>query len=252
MVCVTAQTAMPGVPVRYIFLLLVVALGGAACREEGDIQITGLDFNGVEQVDKGALSNALQTKKGSWIPWGRKRYFDRRAFEADLKRIEAFYVDRGFPDARVTSFDVMLNEAQDKVDITVNISEGEPIRVAAVQLAGFDVLDEGKREALLAGLPLQEGRPLDRQLEIASRERALNALRDLGYPYAEATLTEEDAGPRQRTIIITGKAGTLAHFGPVEIVGYSSVGEQVLRRQITFNSGDVFTRQAMRNTQRKL
>src|ERR671911_664015 len=133
MVCVTPQTAMPGVPIRYIFLLLVLALGGAACREEGDIQITGLEFNGVEQVDKGALANALQTKKGSWIPWGRKRYFDRRAFEADLKRIEAFYLDRGFPDARVRSFDVTLNDAQDKVAITLDIVEGEPIRVAAVE-----------------------------------------------------------------------------------------------------------------------
>ena len=78
--------------------LLCVTLTLAACREEGDIQISSLDFNGVEQVDKGALANALQTKKGSWIPWGRKRYFDRSAFEADLKRIEAFYLDRGFPD----------------------------------------------------------------------------------------------------------------------------------------------------------
>ena len=48
----------------------------------------------------------LQTKRGSRLPWGRKRFFDRSAFEADLKRIEAFYRDRGFPDARVTSFDV--------------------------------------------------------------------------------------------------------------------------------------------------
>jgi outer membrane protein assembly complex protein YaeT len=247
-----AQTAMPAVRLRILTLGLLVTLLGGACREEGDIQITGLDFNGVEQVDKGALTNALQTKKGSWIPWGRKRYFDRRAFEADLKRIQAFYVDRGFPDARVTSFDVKLNETQDKVDITVNISEGEPIRVAAVQLAGFDVLDEGRRDALLAEMPLQEGRPLDRQFEVASRERALNALRDLGYPYAQVALTEQDAGPRQRTIILTGTPGPLAHFGPVEIVGYSSVGEEVLRRQITFEAGDVFTRGAMRNTQRKL
>ena len=118
---------------RAAFLLLVVAgaICVAGCREEGNIQISGLSFNGVTQVDKGALANALQTKKGSWIPWSRKRYFDRRAFEADLKRIEAFYRDRGFPDARVRSFDVKLNDQQDQVDITVNISEGEPIRVAS-------------------------------------------------------------------------------------------------------------------------
>ena len=86
-------------PSRATFLLLVVVgvTCVAGCREEGDIQISGLTFNGVNQVDKDALAGALQTKQGSWIPWSRKRYFDRRAFEADLKRIEAFYRDRGFP-----------------------------------------------------------------------------------------------------------------------------------------------------------
>ena len=126
-----------GVPQRpssYVVVVGVICVAG--CREEGDIQISSLSFDGVKQVDKGALANALQTKKGSWIPWSRKRYFDRRAFEADLKRIEAFYRDRGFPDARVRSFDVQLNDAQDKVDITLDITEGEPIRSPRSSSAG--------------------------------------------------------------------------------------------------------------------
>src|SRR5687767_10997937 len=160
----------------FLVLITALALSVAACREEGDIQISSLKFNGVEQVDKGALANALQTKEGSWIPWGRKRFFDRRAFEADLKRIEAFYLDRGFPDARVRSFDVMLNDAQDKVAITLEISEGEPITVAAIELRGFDVLTEREQKTLRETLPQQPERPLDRQLTVASRERALNTL----------------------------------------------------------------------------
>jgi outer membrane protein assembly complex protein YaeT len=243
---------MPGVRFHYLLFLLLFALAGAACREEGDIQITGLEFNGIEQVDKGALTNALQTKKGSWIPWGPKRYFDRSAFEADLKRIQAFYRDRGFPDARVTSFDVMLNDTQDKVDITVNISEGEPIRVAAVELQGFDVLPERRLRVLERTLPLQPEMPLDRQVELATRERVLNGLRDFGYPYAEVALTEEDAGPRRKTVVLRATPGTMARFGPVEIVGQSTVGEEVIRRQLTFAPGDVFTRNEMRESQRKL
>ena len=47
-------------------------------------------------------------------------------------------------------------------------------------------------------------------------------------------------------------AGTLAHFGPVEIVGEKSVGDNVLRRQLTFKPGDLFTRREMRESQRKL
>ena len=195
---------MPRTSLVPALLLLAVAIVGGACREEGDIQISSLNFDGVEQVDK-ARSRTRCRRRGSRIPWGRKRYFDRRAFEADLKRIEAFYRDRGFPDARVASFDVKLNDAQDKVDITLNISEGEPIRVAAIELAGFDVLPKPTAGALQESLPLRSEQPLDRQLALASRERALNVLRDEGYPYAEVTLAEEEAGPRQRRVDARGR-----------------------------------------------
>jgi outer membrane protein insertion porin family/translocation and assembly module TamA len=243
---------MPRSGATFLLLALVVAFLVAGCREEGDIQISSLSFNGVEQVDKDALANALQTKKGSWLPWGRKRFFDRRAFEADLKRIEAFYRDRGFPDARVRSFDVKLNDAQDKVDVTLDIVEGEPIRIASIELRGFDVLPEDQRDRLQKALPLQPESPFDRQLAVASRERALNALRDEGYPYAEVALVDEEVTAKERRLVVQATPGVLSHFGQVDIHGAQSVGDNVIRRQLTFEPGERFTRREMRESQRKL
>ena len=171
---------MTGARPRVSLLVLFVALFLGACREQGDIKIHSLDFEGVKGVDKKALAAALQTKRGSKLPWGHKTYFDRRAFEADLERIQAFYRDRGYPDARVASFDAKLNDKQDEVDVVVRISEGQPTLVAGIDLAGFDVLNPRQQRFLRFGLPLQEGKPLDRQLAVASRERALNVLRDNG------------------------------------------------------------------------
>ncbi len=216
------------------------------------MQIASLDFNGVERVDVDALEGALETREGSWLPWGRRHYFDRRAFEADLKRIAAFYRDRGFPDARVTSFGVVLNDAQDKVSITVNIAEGEPIRIAGVELIGFEVIPEADRRQLAEGMLLRVDRPLDRQVLQAARERALNELRDHGYPYAEVTLREDEAGPRRRHVVLEAAPGTLARFGAIEIAGQASVSDNVIRRQLTFEPGDVFSRRTMRESQRKL
>ena len=243
---------MAGYRTAFLFVVVVAAICVASCREEGDIQISSLTFAGVKQVDKDALAAALQTKQGSWVPWSRKHYFDRRAFEADLKRIEAFYRDRGFPDARVRSFDVNLNDAQDKVDVTLDITEGEPIRVESIELRGFDVIPADRQRALRESLPLLPGRPLDRQLASASRERALNALRDDGYPYAEVTLREEETAARERRLIVDAVPGVLARFGEIDIRGYASVSENVIRRQLTFEPGDRFTRRALRESQRKL
>jgi outer membrane protein assembly factor BamA len=243
---------MAGYRAAFLFVVVVGLLCVAGCREEGDIQISGLTFNGVKQVDRDALAGALQTKKGSWIPWSRKRYFDRRAFEADLRRIEAFYRDRGFPDARVRSFDVKLNDAQDKVDVTLDITEGEPIVVESIELRGFDVMRPYRQRALRRSLPLAAGRPLDRQLAIASRQRAINALRDEGYPYADVTLRDEEAAPRRLRLIVDAVPGVQARFGEIDISGYASVSEDVIRRQLTFEPGDRYTRSEMRESQSKL
>jgi outer membrane protein assembly complex protein YaeT len=236
----------------FLFVVVLGLMCVAGCREEGDIQISGLTFNGVKQVDKGALANALQTKAGSWIPWSRKSYFDRRAFDADLKRIEAFYRDRGFPDARVRSFDVKLNDAQDKVAITLDIAEGEPIIVESIELRGFEVMRPYRQRRLRATLPLLPDRPLDRQLAVASRERALNALRDEGYPYAEVTLRDEEAAPHRRRLFVDAVPGVPARFGEIDVRGSASVSENVIRRQLTFQPGDRYTRQALRDSQSKL
>src|SRR3979409_965262 len=116
---------------RRVCVLLALAVSAAACNEEGTIKVHKLTFKGVQAVDTGRLKAALATHESSWIPWGKKAYFDRSRFDADLKRIQAFYSDRGYPDARVTGFDVKLNAKQNEVDLRVTITEGEPVRVAA-------------------------------------------------------------------------------------------------------------------------
>lgn len=232
--------------------LLCASLTLAACREQGDIQISSLEFEGVSQVDKGALANALKTKKGSWIPWGRKRYFDRRDFDEDLKRIVVFYHDRGFPDARVGPIDLKLNEAQDKIAIKVRIIEGEPILVADVVLEGFELLPQRQLNRLRRELPIKADAPLDRQLAAASRERAVSVFRDHGYPYAEVRLVNEPLETRRERVLLRATPGTLAHFGEVEVTGHASVGDNVIRRQLTFNPGDEFSQQKMKDTQQQL
>lgn len=243
---------MPRPRIALPFLLLCVALFAVSCKGKGDIRIAKLTFEGVKQVNKTELQNALETKQGSRLPWGRKAYFDRRAFEADLKRIDAFYRDRGFPDARVASFNVDLNQAQDAVKVTVTISEGEPIRVADIEMTGFDVLQGRKLTDLRDSLPLHKGQPLDRQLAVATRDRATNVLKDNGYPYALVAMRPEDAGPRMQKIVLEATPGPLAHFGAIEVRGEKSVSDNVIRRQLTIKQGDTFTRTEMLESQRKL
>jgi outer membrane protein assembly complex protein YaeT len=246
----------------YIVALCLVLASATACNEEGIVRVHSLKFNGVTAVDTDELRNALATREDSKIPilgirlpWSRSRnYFDRGRFDADLKRIEAFYADRGYPDARVASFDVKLNDKQDAVDVTLTITEGEPIRVAGVNFVGFDsILTPGDLNTLQNQRQLRIGQPRQRQAVVAVHELALNQLRDHGYPYAKvATAEDTGQGGKEATVTYTADPGPLAHFGAIEIAGNNSVSDAVIRRHVTFKAGDVYRRSAVQDTQRRL
>ena len=169
---------------------------------------------------------------------GRQALLQPRAVRCGPEAHRAFYKDRGFPDARVSSFDVKLNKDQTAVKITVTVSEGKPIVVERIVFEGLEALPEQHRHSLEANLPLKQGQPLDRALLQASREATLDELKDHGFPYASVRLAEDPgSSDRQRVITLHAEPGALARFGPLDIEGNSSVSDRIIRRQLTFRPG---------------
>ena len=224
-----------------------------ACKDGGTIKVHSLSFVGVKAVDENRLKDALATHQSSKIPWGKKAYFDRSRFDADLKRIQAFYADRGFPDARVTGFDVKLNDKQDSVDLTVTIAEGAPVIVKAIDFSGFEAIPAAHLDDLKKRIPLKVGQPRDRQLVVSTHEMAVNELKDHGFPYGKVTTGEDDGSDgKQAVLTFAAEPGKLAHFGTIEVVGNKSVDDQIIRRQLTFKPGALFQRSVIQDSQRRL
>ena len=195
----------------------------------------------------------ISTTESPKVPWGPREYFSREEFEADLKRIVAYYRDRGYPDARVKSFDVRLSDDQKSVRLKIDIEEGEPIRVERVVLNGLDPIPEDHRRNLEARLPLKAGAPLDRALVQASREAALDELKDHGYPSPDVNVCEVAGVDRPAANHhLHAQPGRLAYVGRIEIAGTSSVNERIVRRQLTFRRGQLFQQSKLRESQRRL
>ncbi|MEP7304910.1 MAG: POTRA domain-containing protein [Acidobacteriota bacterium] len=234
-------------------VLAIFAAWSVACKDTGTVQVHSLTFKGAQTLYESALKDVVATRVNSRLPWGTKAYFERTRVDDDLKRIQTFYIDRGYPDARVTGFDVKLNHREDAVDITVIIREGEPLLVAAVNLVGFEVLPAATLDGLKKQIPLKPGQPRDRQLAVTAHELSLNALRDRGYPYSIVNV-EEDDGPtgKMATLTLRAEPGQLAHFGPAEVVGNQHVSNRVVRRSVGYKEGDLYRLSRLQDTQRRL
>jgi outer membrane protein insertion porin family/translocation and assembly module TamA len=236
-------------------LVLFCLLAGVAGCIEGEqaVRVTAVKFTGVKAVKEGQLKSVLATVQSAKLPWGTKHFFTREQFEADLKRIVAFYKDRGYPDAKVTSFDVKLNDKQDAVAVTVDIDEGQPIIVEHVEYIGFDPVPAPRLAALRTASALPQDAPLDRSLAQAMREAAIDELRDDGFPYASVRLTERAGqNDRSRVLTLTATPGTQARYGQIDVEGNTTVGDDVVKRQLAFRPNWRFRLSQLQDSQRKL
>jgi outer membrane protein assembly complex protein YaeT len=236
-----------------ISILALLLSSSMACKEEAKVKVSSLSLRGVHAVEEAQLRAALQTKAGSWIPFSKKPAFDTDEFQRDLTRLRNFYTERGYPDARVTDVDVAFDDKKEHVKLTVTVREGEPLRVESMRFEGFAVLPERRQQALQKRLGLASGDVRDRRRVDTARSTALNVLQEFGYPYAKVTVDElPGESAKGVAIVLRATPGQEATFGPVEVRGNASVGEDVILRQLAFKPGDRYSAGRVRASQSRL
>ena len=238
---------------RLLATLLLLTMVSVSCRETGDVEVTSITFRGANGVQADELKAVLATRESGFLPWSRKRFFDRPEFDRDVQRIAAFYADRGYPRAKVVNVDVELNDAKDKVAITVAIDEGEPTVVENISFDGFTNVPADHLDRLRERLPIAQGRPRDQRLILASHDMAVAELRDHGFPYGTVNMVERlGSSDRGIQLVVAADTGPEAVFGSVSVEGDVSVNEDVIRRELAFREGEQYQLSKITETQRRL
>ena len=235
-----------------VLLVFILASVVSACHEAGDVKVLSLSFDGTKAFDSSALRRVLATRQSGWLPWSPKHYFDRQEFEADLKRIVAFYSDRGFPDARITGVDVAFNKSKDGVHVKIGVEEGTPVMVEDVRFEGFEALP-ADGHAALESMPLKAGGRRDRDVVRSTRDLASRLFRDRGYPQAIVDAGERP-GASATSVIVTYRAepGPQMAFGPVKVQGLDTLLEKNIVRELAFKPGELFDERKVARSQRQL
>ena len=173
---------------------------------EGTRVRTGeITIEGNHLLSTGDLRRALGLQEGT--------PFSRAAFERGIDKILALYSERGYPKAEIEPTDFHLSEEQGKVDLRLQIHEGNQVRIGAVKLTG---LQKTKPEVVLRELPVQAGDVFDQRKIDQSFHRLVN----LGYFYeVSPSLLEEGKTPEE--LIFNAKV-TEARTGRFSgVIGYA-------------------------------
>ena len=229
---------------------LLALWASEAAGQDERLEIADLQIEGVRAVDESQLQAALQTRARSWWPWGEKRYFDRDVFEADLTRIAEFYRERGYPNARVVQSDVQRHG--DEVSVRIVVEEGNPVRVASLEFAGFEAVAPSRIQAIRERAPLKPGDALATEALRQTAQMAADALGEAGYAYARIEIRQTRLEPERVAVEFRAEPGELGYFGPIAIVGNRSVEDEIIRRQLAYLPGQPFRVSALRESERRL
>jgi translocation and assembly module TamA len=215
--------------------------------------VDSVEIEGVRSVDRGALESKLATQAAGALaglfPWQEKPRLDEEALEVDRLRIEAFYRERGYYDARVEPAEVStvrveepasgddmregsatIPQGERKVKVVFRVDEGRPVRIATVEVLGLDAAPEAKER--VGELPIRAGQIFTESAYDAARAEIQRALLETGWATGQVTQSAQVL-PEEHSVTVRYEvsAGPRYRFGQIFVVGTTAVPRDLVRDQ---------------------
>jgi outer membrane protein insertion porin family len=169
---------------------------------------------------------------------------------AELYRVRGFAQAAVKPDIQVLPEAQGVNVTYRPVAIRFEIVEGPQTIVSGVTFAGNTTIDS---PALLAEMALQAGKPFYRPQLSVDRDAIERAYRNQGFQNVSVISQLNFASEQQLVALAwTIREGDQIRIDHVLITGNSRISTNLIRRELTFRSGDPISDEAMLESQRRL
>jgi len=173
---------------------------------------------------------------------------NERELSRDIQRLTNFYNIRGYRDVRVDT--LITRPSEDVVELSFQIDEGSPVRIANLTVEAADVFDDFDPTA---DLPVEVGGLLNAINLAATRDTLIQRFRNRGYPRADVSRwwSLPAGNPYRADVTFEVEAGPHSFFGPISFSGNEELSDDVIRQLLPFEEGqeysEVRTLEAQRN-----
>ena len=216
-----------------------------------------ISFEGDKTFDEDLLRAAIVSNQSSchlFIFICDKQYADAQDLRGDLVRIRLFYYQRGY--RHVTVQLDTLRSGGNELNVRFRINEGEPVRIASLDVTAADSLpdDPAIRRAMRAALPIAVGQPFSLIDYETARDTLDSRFNNLGFARAEvlANYTIPRDTPNIAHISFELVPDQRVRFGAITVTGNQAVSAAVVKRMLTFQPGDFYSYSDLLSSQRNL
>jgi len=217
------------------------------CVEGPDIRVGEIEFLGNSVFDDGKLRGQMDTRQDSFWRSGRFRESD---FQADLEKVEAYYHNHGYPEARIEGVERSMLDDGRHLRFEITLEEGDHFSFGGVEFTGNEAYSDS---ILLRAMGFEQGDEYDQEELEESLMVLYELFQERGYFYAsvEPVIHEGDE-PYTLAVRFEVTEGERAHIRRVDITGNNRTLDNVIRREISMYPGDLFQRSALMRSYRNI
>jgi outer membrane protein assembly factor BamA len=257
-----------GVPAALLSLVALAAMSAplraqqVECDRDGSPpEVRSLNFVGNKTFTDDQLSTFVVTTPSSFTRrhfriFGAKRCYPVDGLAPDVAALKALYRNNGFYDTKVDT--VVKRLSKTAVAITFRLSEGRPLILDSLTIAGLDSLP--KKGAILRDLPLRVGGRFGIVLLATERDSIVARLANSGYPRADVFQSYDvDSINHHASVELQAVTGPRAHFGTIAVTsanaaanGPGEIDSAVVLRLLGFRTGQPYSDVALIDAQRNL
>jgi outer membrane protein insertion porin family len=203
------------------------------------VNIGRISFPGVS-IPPEAIKRVMSLKEG--VPYNDSLVDD------DIEAILALYNALGFLSARVVEVRRLPSGNGDRMNIIFSIDEGVRTTVNSVEITGNTI---ASNDLLVKLLGISAGSPLNLVDVSDARQRLLRYYKNRGYARASIDISQEKVGDSVRLIFHITE-GKLHRIGKIIIKGNNLTRPKIIRRELTFDDGDLYDESMLLESRRRL
>ncbi len=209
--------------------------------EEGEkVYIEKIQFVGNEVFEDDDLKDIMITKEKSWLTWFTDSgVLDKKKLEFDLTRIVQYYDTQGYMDARAGTPEIVYDEKEEGLIVTISITEGERSLVNDIIFEG-DLLRPAEELKKILGVKKDD--PFSTITIYTETEQIKNLYADMGYAYTDVDFRAKKLpGTNYADAILTIQKNKRVRVERINFFGNEITKDKVLRRELKLAEGDYFS-----------
>lgn len=198
---------------------------------EGDAaRIQDIRIAGNTVFSQSELLDLFELTRTGWFTWYSKTdRYSRSKLNADLEKLRAQYVNRGYLEFAIESTQVTISPDKQTISVAISIKEGQRYTVTSVRLEG-DYL--GKDKEFQAFVSLRPGQPYRGDAVTDTTKRFQDLFGLYGYAFARVESRPEiDRATGQVAVVFAAEPSRRVYVRRIDVAGNTRTRDEVVRRE---------------------